>query len=194
MSKEFSGNTMKRKLATTCALGLSLAVLVFATACSKNSNNSNGSSSSSSASSASGSSKTSSSAATGMSPTEVFKAYFDAATKKDFGTAKQYLSKNTLDLMEAGAKQQGKTLDEAIKDSPGPSQGDMPQLSNEQINGETATVDMTAQGQTAKMPFVKENGGWKIAMDKFMADAMGKMGNAPQPQGNGADEGHNSND
>jgi hypothetical protein len=126
-----------------------------------------------------------------MSPTEVFNAYYDSAVKKDFVTAKQYLSQNTLSLMEAEAKKQGKTLDEALKDSPGPSQAEMPQLSNEQITGDTATVDMSAKGQTAKMPFVKENGGWKIALDKLMADAMGKMGSNPPSEGH--EEGDNSN-
>jgi hypothetical protein len=189
MYKDFSGNTMKRKLATMGVLGLSLAVLVFATACSKNSNNSNANGSSSS--STSSSSKTSSSSTTGMSPTEVFKAYYDAVVKRDFATVKQYVSQNTLSLMEAEAKQHGKTLDEAMKDSPGPSQDAMPQLSNEQITGDTATVDMSAKGQTAKMPFVKENGGWKLALDKFMADAMGKMGSNPPSEGH--EEGDNSN-
>ena len=192
MSKEFSENPMKRKLATTGLLGLSLAVLVFATACSKNSNNSNGSSSSSSStSSTSSSSKTSSGSTTGMSPIEVLKAYNDAAVKRDFAAIKQYVSQGTLSQMEAEAKKQGKTLDEAMKDSPSPSQADMPQLSNEQITGDTATVDMSAQGHTVKMPFVKENGGWKVAMDKFLADAMGKMESSPSTEGNS--EGDHSN-
>jgi hypothetical protein len=191
MYKEFSRSMMRGKLSGTCILVLSLAVLVFATACSKNSNTSNGSSSSNT-SSTSSSGKTSSGSTTSMSPTEVFKAYYDAALKRDFATAKQYLSKSTMDLMEAGAKAQGKTVDEAMKESPTVAQSDIPQMGNEQINGDTATVEVTAQGQTMKMPFVKENGGWKIAMDKFMSDAMGKMGNShPPSEGNGENENSN---
>lgn len=183
---------MKRRSAMTCILGMSLAVLVFAAGCNKNSNNSNGSSSSSSSTSSSSSSgKSSSGSATSMSPTEVFNAYYDAAIKKDFATAKQYLSKGTLDMMEVGAKAQGKSLDEALKDSPAVSQSDKPQLGAEQINGDTATVDMSGQGQSVKMPFVKENGGWKIAMDKLMADQLGKAGNDHPTEGNSNDENSN---
>jgi hypothetical protein len=107
----------------------------------------------------------------GTSPTDVFKAYYDAAAKKDYANVKKHLSKGSIDLMEIGAKSQGKTFEEAMKESP--ATGPMPQLSNEKITGETATVDVTADGQKASMPFVKENGEWKIALDKFAISAMG---------------------
>lgn len=137
---------MKRKLTGILTLVLALTVVVFGTACSKGS--------------------------AGKSPTEVFKAYYDAAVKKDFTTAKNYLSKGSIDLMELGAKQSGKTFEQAMKDSPA-AEGPMPQLSNEKITGDTATVDITAEGQKAAMPFVKENGEWKIALDKFAMSAIG---------------------
>jgi hypothetical protein len=139
---------MKRKLSGILTLVLALTVVVFGTACSKGS--------------------------AGKTPTEVFKAYYDAAAKKDFATAKTYLSKGSIDLMEMGAKQSGKTLEQAMKDSP--AEGPMPQLSNEKITGDTATVDVAADGQKAPMPFVKENGEWKIALDKFAISAIGAQG------------------
>src|ERR1051326_2872003 len=95
MNTESFNRMAHRKPVGILALILSIAVLVFATACSKNSNNSNGSSSSSGTSSSSTTSKTSTGSTTGMSPTEVFKAYYDAAIKRDFATAKQYLSKRS---------------------------------------------------------------------------------------------------
>jgi Domain of unknown function (DUF4878) len=145
---------MKRKLTGILTLVLALSVVIFGTACSKGS--------------------------AGKTPTEVFKAYYDAAVKKDFATAKTYLSKGSIDLMEMGAKQQGKTFEQAMKDSPA-AEGPMPQLGNEKITGDTATVDLTAEGQKASMPFVKENGEWKIALDKFAISALG--GDAPSTSG-----------
>ncbi len=121
-----------------------------------------------------------------MSPTQVFKAYYDAAVKRDFGTAKRYLSQGTLQMMEEGAKKQGKTIDEALKESPGVNASDMPQMSNEQISGDTATVDLTAQGQKISMPFVKEGGEWKLAMDKLLQNMMG----GSHPGGDEGEEGH----
>jgi hypothetical protein len=140
---------MKRNLSVILTLALALSVVAFGAACSKGS--------------------------AGMTPTEVFKAYYDSAVKKDFATAKKYLSKGSIDLMELGAKQQGKTFEQAMKDSPA-AEGPMPQLSNEKISGDTATVDITADGQKAAMPFVKENGEWKIALDKFAISAIGAQG------------------
>ena len=139
---------MKRKSTVILTLVLALTAGLFGTACSKGS--------------------------AGMTPTEVFKAYYDAAVKKDFAGAKKHLSKGSIDLMELGAKQSGKTFEEAMKDSP--AQGPMPQLGNEKITGDTATVDITAEGQKMAMPFVKENGEWKIAMDKLAISALGGEG------------------
>lgn len=134
---------MKRRLSGILTLVLALSVVMFGTACSKSSG----------------------------SPTEVFKAYYDAAAKKDYASMKKYLSKGSVALMEMGAKQSGKSFEEAMKDSP--AQGPMPQLGNEKITGDTATVDLTADGQKASMPFVKEDGEWKIALDKFAISALG---------------------
>lgn len=145
---------MKRKLTVILTLVLALTAGLFGTACSKSS--------------------------AGASPTEVFKAYYDAAVKKDFATAKKHLSKGSVALMEAGAKQQGKTFEQAMKDSPA-ADGPMPQLSNEKITGETATVDISADGQKMAMPFVKQDGEWKIAMDKLAMTMVGGQ-NAPAPQ------------
>lgn len=174
-------------------LVLALTVLIVGAACSKNVNNAN----SVNSSNTSGSNKTSSSTTTNstststssasMSPTEVFKAYYDAGVKKDFDAAKKYLSQSTLQMLEERAKKQGMTLDEAMKNSPAASPNDMPQASNEQINGDTATVDLSAQGQKITMPFVKEGGEWKLAIDKFMEN----MGISKQPDGD-AGAGHDN--
>ncbi|PYS51384.1 MAG: hypothetical protein DMF68_04550 [Acidobacteria bacterium] len=165
-------------------LALALGVLMFGAACSRSANSGNTSSTSGSNKSSSSSAPTSTSSSAGMSPSEVFKAYYDAQVRKDYDTVKKYLSQGTIQMMEEGAKKQGKTVDEALKESPGVSPSDMPQMSNEQINGDTATVDLMAQGQKITMPYVKEGGEWKLAMDKLLADMMG--GHQP-----GGDKGDN---
>jgi hypothetical protein len=139
---------MKRKISVILTLALALSAIAFGAACSKS--------------------------AASMTPTEVFKAYYDAGVKKDFPALKKHLSKGSIDLMEMGAKQQGKSLEDAMKESP--TTGPMPQISNEKITGDTASVDVAVDGQKATMPFVKENGEWKIALDKFAISAMGASG------------------
>jgi len=105
-------------------------------------------------------------------PTAALKAYYDAAKKKDVATAKKYLSSGTLKMMEEFAKAAGKTLDQmftenAAKDA----EITTPEFSNEKINGDTATVDMKAPNMPlVKAQMVKENGEWKLAIDKMMAE------------------------
>ena len=186
MQKESVRRMLKRERPVILALALGL--LMFGAACSKNTNSAN----SANTSNISGSNKTSSSSTStstssstssaGMSPSEVFKAYYDAQVRKDFDAVKKYLSQGTMQMMEEGTRKQGKTVDEALKEAPDVSASDMPQTSNEQINGDTATVDLTAQGQKITMPYVKEGGEWKLAMDKLLANMMG--GSRP-----GGDEG-----
>lgn len=112
----------------------------------------------------------------GATPTDALKAYIDAASKKDVAGMKSHLSQGTLKLMEDGAKAMNKNLDDMLKDESGqmPPEAANIKYSNEKITGDTATVDMTAQGQTATMPLVKENGDWKLALDKFIQDMKSK--------------------
>ena len=108
-------------------------------------------------------------------PTAALKGYYEAAKNKDYAAAKKYLSANTVTLMEVGSKKMGKTPEEAFKESSTDANASvMPEFSNEKITGDTATVEMKAQGQTVTMPMVKENGEWKLAMDKLF----GNMGNS----------------
>jgi hypothetical protein len=105
-----------------------------------------------------------------LSPTDTLKAYYDAAKNKDIDTAKKYLSHGTLQIMGDIAKAQGKTLDQMFKENADKdSQMQTPEFSNEKIESDTATVDIKAPNQpTITMPLVKEDGMWKLAIDKLM--------------------------
>jgi hypothetical protein len=175
---------MKRKVHIITALALAL-IVVFTGACNKNSNTAGGS--------ASGS----------LSPTDTLKAYYDAANKKDVAGIKKYLSKGTISMMEVGAKNMGKNLDDALKESAATTpQAATPKFGNEKITGDTATVDISSEGQTVAMPLVKESGEWKIAMDKLietMKSSMGTPTTAPNGPSNtnksgDDDDDDNSND
>jgi len=173
---------MKRRSHIITALALAL-IVVFTGACNKNSNTAGGSSSSS------------------LSPTDTVKAYYDAANKKDVAGIKRYLSKGTISMMELGAKNMGKNLDDALKESAATAPQAMPKFGNEKITGDNATVDISSEGQTVAMPLVKESGEWKIAMDKLIENMRGSMGGsttAPTGPSNtnksGDDDDDNSND
>lgn len=108
-----------------------------------------------------------------MSPTDALKAYYDAAKKKDIDTVKKYLSRGSLEMMEQFAKARGKTLDQTFQEGADrDTQMPTPEFSNEKINGDNATVDIKAPNQKViTMQMVKEDGMWKLAIDKTMKEA-----------------------
>ena len=117
----------------------------------------------------------------GSSPTATFKAFWEAQKKKDIPAMKKTMSKGSMAMLEKGAKQQNKTVDEAITEgfnNPGVKYDKTPEVRNEKINGNDATLEV--QDDTSKkwetMYFVKEDGDWKIALDKTVEELLKKMG------------------
>ena len=115
------------------------------------------------------------------SPTSAFKAFYEAQKNKDAAALKKTLSKGSLDLLEKGAKEKKKTLDETLKegfDDPAFKAPTMPETRNEKIDGNSATLEI--QDADSKkwetMYFAKEDGEWKLALDKTLEEAFKKMG------------------
>ena len=107
----------------------------------------------------------------GSSPTATFRAFYEASKKKDVASAKQMFSKRTLELFEIQAKAQNKSVDEMLKagveQKPVPDK--MPEVRNEKINGDEATLEIRddPNDKWDTLIFVKEDGQWKIALDKL---------------------------
>ena len=111
----------------------------------------------------------------GSSPTATAKAFYDAAKAKDPAAIKSTMSKGSLEMMEKFAKMQNKSLDDALKD---PSGSPPPafEARNEKITGDNATVEVKDEkGNWDTIPLVKEDGQWKIALDKTMQGPQGKV-------------------
>jgi hypothetical protein len=113
------------------------------------------------------------------SPTKTFKAFFEASKKKDTAAMKKSLSKGTVDMFDKLAKEQNKSTDEMLKgiDKDGNAEK-IPETRNEKITGDTATLEVKNE-KTDKwdtLPFVKEDGEWKIALDKFLEDMIKGLG------------------
>ncbi len=115
------------------------------------------------------------------SPTSTFKVFYEAQKKKDVEGMKKSLSKGSLAMMEKAAKEQNKTVDKALTeglDSPAGKSDKMPETRNEKINGDSATLEV--QDEDSKkwdtVYFVKEEGDWKIAIDKTLEEMFKKIG------------------
>jgi hypothetical protein len=115
------------------------------------------------------------------SPTTTFKAFFEAQQKKDAAGMKKTLSKGSMEMLEKGAKAQNKSVDQAITEgfnNPASKTEKMPELRNEKIEGENATLEV--QDEESKswetVYFVKEDSDWKIALDKTVQEMLKKVG------------------
>ena len=114
-------------------------------------------------------------------PTATFNAYFEAQKKKDIPGMKQALSKTSLAMMEASAKQQQLTLDKMIAnqlENPSAKVDKMPEVRNEKVTGDNATIEVRNEDANRwdTMYFVKEDSVWKIALDRTIEEMLRKNG------------------
>ena len=117
----------------------------------------------------------------GSSPTATFKAFFAAQQKKDVVGMKKNLSKTSLAIMEKSAKEQNKSIDDAIKeqlDNPASKTDKIPETRNEKINGNEATLQLHNEDTNKwdTMYFVKEDNAWKIALDRTIEEMLRQTG------------------
>jgi len=114
-------------------------------------------------------------------PSATFKSYFEAQKRKDIAAMKQTLSKTSLAMMEASAKQQQLTVDKMIAsqlDNPAARVDKLPETRNEKITGDNATLELRNEDANRwdTMYFIKEDGVWKIALDRTMEEMLRKNG------------------
>jgi len=113
----------------------------------------------------------------GSSPTATFKAFVEAQKNKDVVGIKKRLSRKTLTMAENSALAQKKTVDEAIaEDFPAAQAQKTPEMRNEKITGDSATLEVqdAAGKEWQTIYFVKEDGDWKIALDKTIEELLKK--------------------
>lgn len=176
-------------------LVLLASLALFASACSKATNNANTSSSNTSSTSSSSTSSTSSTASTAMasSPIAAYKAFQDANKKKDYEGVKKRFSRASIAILTDEAKKKNQTLDEFVKQQVDTGSNDE-EVTNEKINGDSATVDLKDKNSSITLPLVKEDGEWKIAYDVFMkqmTEAFDKMSKEAEKSTSGSDDNSN---
>jgi len=114
-------------------------------------------------------------------PSATFKSYFEAQKKKDIAGMKQTLSKTSLLMMEASAKQKQLTVDQMLAsqlENPASKVDKMPETRNEKISGDSATIELKNEeaNRWDTMYFIKEDGAWKIALDRTFEEMLRKNG------------------
>lgn len=94
-----------------------------------------------------------------------------ASKQKNVVEIKRYLSQGALQLLRETAETNGKTPDQVLTEDGAPF-AILPEMRDEKITGGRATVEV--QNFITKgyenIPFVKENGEWKVALDVYTRD------------------------
>lgn len=104
-----------------------------------------------------------------QSPFDTLRAYTIATKKKDATSMKLLLSAESLKMHEEQAKQQNVALDDIILRETLIGQGQTSlEYRNEKIEGDQATIEVkNSFGQWDTIPFVREQGLWKIDKKGF---------------------------
>ena len=117
-------------------------------------------------------------------PTVTMNAQVAAMQKNDLPSMRSNLSEGTLQMIEKAAAAQKVSSDEVLasmsRQANTANKDGSIEIRNEQITGDSATLEIKnpVTGGWDKIPFVKEEGRWKIALDKFMEDIL-KQTEAP---------------
>ncbi|GIU82338.1 MAG: DUF4878 domain-containing protein [Acidobacteria bacterium] len=109
-------------------------------------------------------------------PVEVLREYMIAFKKGDSATMRSLLSKESVKMAEQEAQARNISLDEVIKQETLFSEHQTKvEYKNERIEGDQARVEIKTPYETWETVFfVKEDGKWKIAKEKFVEENLKK--------------------
>lgn len=114
------------------------------------------------------------------SPTEAYKMLFSAVKSKDSENIKTMMSKSTVAFAESRASQTNKPLSEILKNgfSTSTMGESLPQIRDEQISNQFGMIEVyDAKAKMWQMlPFINEEGGWKLAVGDAFADTWKQPG------------------
>jgi hypothetical protein len=113
-------------------------------------------------------------------PTLAYKALYEAVKKKDHEAIKKVLSKGTLEMMNTYASMQKKTLNDVVENGLTETTfaSKLPESRNEKITGDVAILEVKNEktGAWDALPFAKEDGQWKLAIDTYFRGTMSPSG------------------
>lgn len=109
-----------------------------------------------------------------LTPLETLKDYTQAIKKKDAAQMKTLLSKGSIKMAQDEAREQNIPLEEIIKKETLFSEEQKTvEFRNEKIEGGTATIEMkNSYGTWDVVPFIKEDGSWKVAKERYADELM----------------------
>ena len=113
------------------------------------------------------------------SPTAAYKTLYAAVQRKDVEAVKRVMSKTTLEFMKAAAEMQKKPFDQVIANGTIESNlsPTMPELCKERVKDKWGALEVKgASGKWEDVPFVLEDGEWKVAVGDIFQGTYQKPG------------------
>lgn len=118
------------------------------------------------------------------SPTEAYKMLYAAVKAKDKATIKGLMSKGSLGLAEMSAGQQKKSVDQILENGlVAPTLADsLSEMRDERIKDNIGAVEVfnPKDNRWEDLPFVLEDGGWKLAVGDLFANTFDPNGTLPK--------------
>jgi hypothetical protein len=114
------------------------------------------------------------------SPTEAYKRLYSAVKAKDTGAIEAVMTKATLEFAKGNAARTKQTMDQMVANgltattfSP-----TLPQIRDERINGNMGAVEVynSKDNVWEDLPFIKEDGSWKLAIGELWANTFKSPG------------------
>ena len=100
-------------------------------------------------------------------PTDAYKAGYEARKNKDIATLKRVMAKDALAFLTEIAESDKKTLDDQLKELAARPQAASAETRNEKIKGDRASLEyLDENGKWRSMDFSKEGSDWKIDLPK----------------------------
>lgn len=115
-----------------------------------------------------------------QSPTEAYKLLYAACKAKDIATIRALMSKSSLGLAEFSASQQKKSVDKVLENGlVAPTLADsLTEMRDERIKDNFGAVEVfnPKDNRWEDLPFVLEDGGWKLAVGDLFQDTFKSPG------------------
>ncbi len=122
-----------------------------------------------------------------QSPTEAYKMLYAAVKAKDKATIRGLMSKGSLGLAEMSAGQQKKSIDQILENGlVAPTLADtITEIRDERIKGNFGKIEVKNERENRweDLPFVLEDGGWKLAVGDLFANTFDPQNAIPKSKG-----------
>jgi len=101
------------------------------------------------------------------SPTDAYKAAYEARKNKDVGALRKLMSKDIMEFFGLVAEDEKKTVDDVLRELCERPKAATAEVRSEKITGDLATLEyLDENGKWSTMDFEKEDGGWKLTAPK----------------------------